>query len=177
MIIDEKGKIFGKISIIDLSVIVILLLAIIGGVLVYGFSSAKKEGPQDIKKGDTIDEITVKLVVEDVRDITRDAFEPGDLVFAALEKKVMGEIEKVESKPYQSLVTSVDGNMVYSDVPEKYEVTMYLKTWGIETGKGCLNENDLKISSGETLIIKNIDAMTTVRVDEILVDAESKKIA
>lgn len=176
MIIDEKGKLFGKISIIDLSVAVILLLAIIGGILVYGFSNADKTAPLGINGGDTINKVTVKLVVEDVRDITRDAFKEGDSVYAALEKKLIGEVAKVESKPHQALVTSVDGTMVYSDVPEKYKVTIYLKTWGIETGKGCLTENDLEICAGQEFIIKNIKAMTTVAVDEITVDSEKTKV-
>ena len=177
MIIDEKGKLFGKISIIDFAVIAVLALAIIGGALIYFGGVGRDNAVKMIRQGDTLNEVSMTMTLQNVRDITRDGLHVGDEVYSVKPEKPIGIIEKVESKPFRELVTGVDGTMVYADIPEKYDVTIYIKLWGAETGTGCMTEYNQKIATGESLTIKTVAVQTTPKVENISINPDVTKIA
>lgn len=179
MIIDEKGKLFGKISIIDFAIVAIVILGILGGIFV-SFHSADSDNKKKLTKveeGDTLNEFLIEYSLKNVRDITRDALAVGDEVFSVNSGKLIGVIEKIESTPLQEIVSGIDGKMVYADIPEKYHVTLYVKVWGKETETGCFTQYNHHMSYGDTVPVKTIKVQTSPVVKEITLVPGNTKIA
>lgn len=179
MIIDEKGKLFGKISIIDFAIVAIVILGILGGIFV-SFHSADSDNKKELTKveeGDTLNEFLIEYSLKNVRDITRDALAVGDEVFSVNSGKLIGVIEKIESTPLQEIVSGLDGKMVYADIPEKYHVTLYVKVWGKETETGCFTQYNHHMSYGDTVPVKTVKVQTSPVVKEITLIPGNTKTA
>ena len=86
MIIDEKGKLFGKISIIDIAVILLVILAIVGGIVIYNNTKSGKTSPSEnslITDTDSLNDFCVEFQLSNVRDITKKA------IFVALNVSIL----------------------------------------------------------------------------------------
>ena len=187
MKIDEKGRVNGKISIIDLSVVIVLILAILGGALFFGMSLIKggsTEKTEDdtpkiryVKKGDKLNEFLVETTLSNVRDITLNALSVGDEVFSVDTRKLIGVIEKIEPKPLQEIVVGVDGKMAFADVPEKYDIDLYIRVWGVATETGCFTQYNQHLGYGDSISIKNVKINTSPVVKDVKLLPGKTKIA
>ncbi len=135
-IINEKGKLFGIINIIDLSVLVILALIIVGG------ASRLKSRP--IVASDTTP-ATITFEVSDIRMATVDGIKEGDPIYHYDKGGYIGTIEDVEYRPYQEPV-EVDGKWVNMDVPGKYIATF-------KVGADVKNNPDVIVAGDEQIRI------------------------
>lgn len=153
-IIDEKGKLFGIINIIDLGVILIIAL-LIGG------------GAQRMKKNPGIAAETKKALitieVSDIRTPTVDGIVVGDPLYHYDKGGLIGEIIDKKVENYKEPVESGDGRWISADVPDKYAVTMVVEA--------DVKENpDVVIAGGEQIRIgtqfklknRNIAVMGTI---------------
>lgn len=116
-LIDKKGKIFGLINIIDLTVVLVLGLLIFGGV--------KRLQSQPIVV-DQDSEAIISYQVEDVRMATVENVIEGDALYHYDKGNYIGEIQEVEYKPYREPVES-EGKWIDADVPGKYVVSFKVK--------------------------------------------------
>ncbi len=132
-IINEKGKLFGLINVIDLIVLVILALLISGGVK--RVRNAKPEMVSEPKK------TLVTVEVSEVRKPTIDGLVVGDPLYHYDKGTYFGEIVDVKVDSYKEPVEG-DGKWILADVPEKYVATLTVEADGIET-------NDAIIVGGE----------------------------
>ncbi|QEK11450.1 DUF4330 domain-containing protein [Crassaminicella thermophila] len=137
-LIDEKGRLFGKINLFDLLVVVVIF-ALIGGAS-YKFSVSNKNVA--INESD----LKVKLWVADIKDVTVNVINVGDIVKEYDSNLVFGEIIKKEVKPHYEEVKTSDGRVVNAPVEGKYDVYLTLKCRGIDS------ENAIAIASKEVRI-------------------------
>lgn len=150
MIIDEKGRLFSKISIVDLAIVLLLVLAI-------AFVGFKVVG---VGKSDEIlseksagYEITFKI--NGVRQATVDALNKsvGGVVCDAWSKEI-GTLTKIESiEPLLNNMINDDGSLTQVEVPEKYVVKIVMDADVIKTEDGIIFANKRKFSVGSTLTI------------------------
>lgn len=170
MIIDEKGRLFGKVSIIDIAVVLVILIAIIGGIVVYNNIENGKIAPSDSAlmghSGATVD-ANVEFELANVRDITKNALNVGDKVYSAETDKFLGEITKIDSKPYVDPITSTDGTMVFVPVPEKYTLTIHINISGQQTEKGFFSVDNTHFAIGDAMPIKTETIETTPNIKSI----------
>ncbi len=117
-IIDEKGRIFGKVSIIDI-IVLLLAIVVVCGVFV---KHAESSHTQSILT-DT-DKITYQIKVKSVRSGTVDSFREGDKIFDDEKDVEIGTIKKVEVTDSTTSNTNSEGIYVESKIPEKYDVTL-----------------------------------------------------
>lgn len=113
-IINEKGKLFGIINIIDLSVILILALLIVGG--------TKRMKAKPITVPETSKAI-VTFEVSNVRIPNVENIVAGDPIYHYDKGTYIGEIIEASHEPYMEPVES-DGKWVNAEVPGKYKVTI-----------------------------------------------------
>ncbi|NLY66775.1 MAG: DUF4330 domain-containing protein [Tissierellia bacterium] len=132
-IIDNKGKLFGIINIVDL--LVILLVAL----LVYGGVTRLKKSP--IAEAETKKAI-VTLEISDVRSATVDGIQVGDPLYHYDRGTLFGTIVDKRVEPYREPVESGDGRWVLAEVPEKYVVTLIVEADAKDT-------DDVVIIGGE----------------------------
>lgn len=126
MLLDEKGRLFGRISIIDIGVL-LLIIALIGGVY-FKFFVADKD--QNAAKFDTLE---YKILVEEVRQATVDAIEIGANIYDVKTDTPMGKIVSKEVLPATDQLTKADGTMVIAEKPGKFNVLVTIQVPGIET--------------------------------------------
>ncbi len=159
MITDNKGKVFGKLNIIDLLIIFIVLIAIVSTVFKFSFSSQKEAS---VKKNDIVE---CMLKVENVRMYTINAFDEGVDVYDESTAKVIGKIKKFEYEPSMQYLTKNDGSVVKSVMPERYNAYITLECPVKSTKEGyILNGNNL------------ITNLSTLRVSTNKVEVVSKVI-
>lgn len=127
--IDNKGKLFGKINIVDLFVILIIIVAAI--FTYFKFNVSKHS---DITTSNGKAQFTIR--VKDVRDFTANNFEVGHKVYDHESGKCIGVIKKVEVSDAYDYITKTDGTIAYSKRPERYNVELLIETDAVVNEKG-----------------------------------------
>ncbi|NLW40856.1 MAG: DUF4330 domain-containing protein [Tissierellia bacterium] len=132
-IMDEKGKLFGIINIIDLTVILVIALLVFGGV------KRLKARPVSIAEDK---KALLTIEVSDIRKPTVDSIVVGDPLYHYDKGQLIGTIVDKKVEPYKEPVESGDGRWILAEVPEKYAVIM--------TVEASVKENpDVVIAGGE----------------------------
>ena len=129
MLLDEKGRLFGRISIIDIGVL-LLIIALMGGVY-YKFFMVDKNS--NAAKFDTLE---YKILVEEVRQQSVDAIEIGADIYDVKTDSPMGKIISKEVLPATEQLTKADGTMVIAEKPERFNVLVTIQVPGVETKYG-----------------------------------------
>lgn len=169
MFIDKKGKLFGKINIIDLCVILAVVIGI-AGVAVSVYSIKNNASLTDVFKSDKSEEVTLEvgLLLKEVRDITRDAIIVGDEVFTTTEDEIsLGKIKKIQSEPSTRNILTFDGDVYNTVIPDKYDVTVYVETKATKNEKGYSLSKDVNILFGKYYEIKTTTIKTTPMISSI----------
>lgn len=105
MKLDEKGRLFGKINIIDL-IVLIAVLAVVA------FFAAYKLMPHTTEKAQKIE---MKIMSEEVSDFVVDKIKIGDPVSDDLTNVPLGKVTNIEIGPSISWASNDDGEYVHSD--------------------------------------------------------------
>lgn len=170
MIIDKKGKLFGKVSIIDICVILIIIVGILGAYITFStLNSGKLNDNSKLALNSTSPTIsaTVTFEVKGVRSMTKDGIRVGDEVYDTKDNKFIGTISKVTSKPAQKEYTGNDGKFYKAVIPEKYDIEIYVDVTGKNTNTGFHTESELQLLYGKEIEIKTPTIKTTPKVSGI----------
>lgn len=111
-IINEKGKLFGLINVIDLIVIMLLVVLFVGG--------AKRFRDKPVISSEE-SPAKITFEVKDIRDITANQIEIGDPIYYYDRGGYIGQIVEKEVRPYTEPV-EYEGRWVDAEVPGKYVV-------------------------------------------------------
>ncbi len=103
MIIDKKGRLFGKISIIDLIIILIAIAVLIVGVRF--LISKKAKAPMPGKVPGTV---YYTLEVKNVNEQFIKELEKGDKVFNAIRNNELGVIDSIKTEKYSFLMRNFE---------------------------------------------------------------------
>ncbi len=145
--LDEKGRLFGKLSIVDLFVI-LLVLACIGAV------GLKLRASKTVSGGDRT--ITYAVRIENIRDVSVEAINSKkDGLIDIEKKKELGSIESVEATPARVLVQTNDGKFKFAEYDNRYDAVITIKTSGTETEDGYYASSGRQISVGESIGINS----------------------
>lgn len=117
--IDEKGKIFGIINIIDLIVVVVLVL-IVGGVAYKTFSSKSLSSESNVK------EVTVQVRARLKAEEAAKALKPGDKLVAK-NTYVNGVIDSVDYTDGDYVVQTAEGGLMLQKHPIWKDVYVTVK--------------------------------------------------
>lgn len=159
MLLDKKGKIFGKISIIDLCAIIVAVIAVIG-IGIRFTSSAAKNAKEHVK-------FSYVVEIEGVRECTVNAIEKKGLVCDLKGKSVIGEIKNVTAQPMETQSFTSSGKVVYAEVPNKYTVLVEIEGEGKESDNSYFVGKDVELSVGSTLSMTTKYANSTGKVKSI----------
>lgn len=155
MMIDEKGKLFGRISVIDCLIILVFLVVIAG-------TAYKFLGNDEITvtKNDTF---TTVIRIDGVKDFYLDAIHTGDVVYE-LNGGKLGTITKVESEPYRAILSG-DKEGEYLTYENRYTIYVTLATKGTVNSSGFYAEGNRQLFSGASISIQSrLFASTTATV-------------
>jgi hypothetical protein len=105
MILDKKGKLFGKISIVD--VLVILLIIAVGAGLYYKFGKSGTVTPFTHTQT-----VQVTLSLESVNQYIGNNIKEGDIVQDRVQNVTMGKVTSVKTGPDTSYFLNANGLVI-----------------------------------------------------------------
>lgn len=143
----KNGKLFGKISIIDLLVVVLVIILAAGVYLRFSGNNADQ-----FVTGETYHCI---VRVENVRTYTIDALSKGGKVYDSSTKEYIGTIEGVTSEPGSAAMTLADGSRVMAPMENRYHAYVTIAFDGKESGDGYYTAANQQISVGGTLQMRS----------------------
>lgn len=145
MMIDEKGKLFGKISVIDFVIILVLLIVLVG--TAYKFLA---DDDIVVTKNDTF---TTVIRIDGVKAYYLDYMQPGDVVYEQNAGK-LGTITKIETEPYQAIFSG-DKEGEYLTYENRYSIYLTLASEGTVNSKGFYAEGNRQLFSGAAVNIQS----------------------
>lgn len=156
-LIDEKGRFFGKISIID----IVIVLAIV--VLAVGFIYNRTG--QHVRQIIMADEpLYVTFLVEGVRRFSVDAVQEGDVFFRQHERVPLGTVARIETSPAHDIMVRTDGTAVFAPIEDRYNLYITLACVGSVTDTGFFINGTLQVSEGGRLSIQSNNLLSMAMV-------------
>lgn len=159
-IIDNKGRIFGLINYLDL--MVLLIVALLVGKF---FILDNDENSKELLQSQSNKEILLTYNIKGVKEISISSVKAGDVFRDVATGTVLGEVVKKEVVNSQIQTTDRDGNVIYSPIPDKYDLMITLKSMGnvIETDRDIKVSNvDVKIGLSMLIESKQIRYMGVI---------------
>lgn len=156
--IDDKGRLFGKVNIIDLAVVVLLGL----GVIFYAST-----GGRALDKSVQTAMITIKVDSEQLHAPNAEDIKPGDeiAIWNGSTTLVIGKVDNIEIRPYPSRAP-VDGKLVVAPDPIQRLATITITGPGI-VGKHNISMNNQVVLVGTRFTIRSEKSHFLVAVREM----------
>lgn len=145
MILDKKGRIFGKVSIID----VLIVLILIAGVAVAWPKFFKKDTgtPLTVKN----DKLRIVLYQEEAPIFAADAINIGDAATEKVLNSSFGKVTDVKKDKSVSWAKTKDGKQVRSSKDDFSSIYITLE------GSGIYGNNGVKIGNGEYFVGQQVN--------------------
>lgn len=167
--LDNKGRLFGKISIVDLLVVIIVAVMLVGSFTAYQKIQNKTVLTEDraLIQNDALDTLEVTMRLEEVRQITLDAIHVGDEVYMKETGKRLGEITAVTSEPATRLIYDLKGQAVNAEVPMRYDVIMKVEVPGNRLENGYYTADNIQLVYDSAMEIVTPTIQTTPNIEII----------
>lgn len=169
--LDEKGRVFGKISIIDL--VIVLVVVIAGGWFAY--AKFGRDLQQEVAAREQPVEFTV--VVNAIRPTTVDAIKKGGKVFEFKTGVGVGTIKEVKSEPADTDIWTIneDGRWLRTKAPDR--LYAYVTVTAIaRVGENVITVNGVEVRVGTSIGLQSKWAVFTgyIMTVELLEGGTSK---
>jgi len=160
MIIDSKGKLFGKVSIIDILILVVLIAGIAGAAKLFKSKSA-------LPIMDKTETYTVGLYWEESPEFAVSAVKAGDIVRDLERGGVLGKVIDIQIDKAITFVETDDGQVVVGSKPGYVSYHITLEGTGTSDGFGGVIFNGADYQIGRQLIVKVGGAIFQGRIDRL----------
>ncbi len=158
--IDKNGKLFGKINVIDLLVLVVLVAAI----LVVGLRFI---GP----RGDATETLEMKFYIEEVNDWVADKIQIGDTMYDGTNSMTLGKVTAVEKGKAETWAITEDGRYVVAEREGFCSLVVTGDVQGKKTDTGAEIGGEI-YGVGHSMVLHAGDAKMYLRVYDISQKAE-----
>lgn len=162
MVMDQKGKLFGKISIIDLLILAFVIVAVAATAYKFHFSAHK-----DVNTANG--QIVYTLKVQGVRDFTANQLAVGDAVYDKESNKEIGEITQIRKEDAEEFVNMADGTFVMQNIPNKYDLYLTIESDARITDEGYFANGTKQIGAYSNLNVYTQKAEVNARVQDVAV--------
>lgn len=130
-ILNNKGQLFGKISIIDL-IIIMIIVAVIGGGI-YKFSTL-----DNIFSGDNLKEVSLVLEVPKENEGLIASIQKGDVLYDSIRGSEFGTVISKSFGPHKELIVDKKGIAEYKEIPGLYDIKIRVESLGNITDNGTI---------------------------------------
>jgi hypothetical protein len=145
-LIDQRGKLFGVISVIDAAVLcVVVLLA--AGVYLRFFVLENTAAPA---AGTTT--VTYTLRVENVREYALNSLREGDRLYAKEDGAFIGTVTGIESAPGKMVTTLADGSYAEVNAEGRLDLQLTISAEG-------------RVTDGRVYVNKTREINTSIKID------------
>ena len=130
--LDENGRLFGAVSVVDVIALLLVALVALGAYLRFCVLDKTALG------GDV--PITYTLTLYSVRDYSVNGFQVGDTVYDWDGVTALGTITQLETRPATTASTKLDGTYVMAPIENRYDLVLTVEGSGtVEGGQYTLN--------------------------------------
>lgn len=162
MFVNSKGKLFGKVSIIDILVIILIIAAVVGAYFRF-------KGNNVVAVNETT-EYYYTISVKEIRESNKNLLEKSIGTKFRLDGKInssMGELIDTEVFDAEKSLELNDGSIINVTVPERFDVKLTFKVNGSKSDSGYYTPEMQEICVGKEYPITNINCMVTGIVEKI----------
>ena len=130
-LVDNKGKLFGKVNVIDFCVIVVVIALVLGAIYKFGMiNNNAGSGSASMQP------ITYKVKMEKAREYSFNNIKEGDILYDKLSGNSIGKIVNVEKEPATDIVEMPNGTTVAGLVENRINIIITVEAEGTITEKG-----------------------------------------
>lgn len=158
MIIDQKGKLFGKINIIDLAIIIVIVAVV--AILGFKFLAPSQSGQ------DSQGICEVKYYIEEVSDFVSEKVNVGDKLMDEAKNVGLGVVTNIELSDAVSYGTDAEGKWVKSSKPDYKSMIITSEVNATKFGHGMI-VGASKYYVGHTFVLLAGEAKLYLRVYDI----------
>ncbi len=160
-IVDENGRLFGKISVIDLFVILLVVVIGIALYVKYNVLDVTSTGAQT-------QPITYTVVINGVRDYTVNALKIGDKVYDKDSSgNSVGTITDISVADARAISEKADGTSVLGYVENCYDVTLTIQADGLVSGGRTLVNRTYELNANSQRVFITKFAAFTITITGI----------
>ncbi len=164
MLLDKKGKLFGKISIVD--VLVILIIIAIGAGLYYKFGKSGTVTPFTPTQT-----VQMTLSLESVNDYVANNVKVGDVVQDRVQNIVLGKVTDVKIGKDKSYFLNSNGLVIQGSKDGYNSLTVTFEGQGLYSSKGVtfsnieyyINKNGTEWRIGNTFSYAKISGIKLIK--------------
>lgn len=160
-IIDEKGKIFGRINIIDLLVLLIVFIAAAGVAWKFALSPLINEVADN--KAQMITTIRIKGASDYMIEQLKNSSPVGKKLVSGTEYLPDTNVEAIEFRDYETQVTTADGRIVIATDETRQDIYITLSSY-VTKGSLILKIGNQEIRVGRTMTFKVDDFETYANI-------------
>ncbi|NLP14270.1 MAG: DUF4330 domain-containing protein [Clostridium sp.] len=160
MIIDSKGKLFGKVSIIDILILVVLIVGIAGAAKFFMTDSA-------LPIIDRTETYIVGLYWEESPDFAVNAAKIGDVARDFDRGSVLGKVTDIQIHESVCFIETEDGQVLVGSKPGYVSYHITLEGNGTPDGYGGVVFNGVDYQVGRQMIVKVGSAIFQGRIDRL----------
>lgn len=140
----SKGRLFGKINIFDLFVILVVISLLAGVYMVFIRGDNEAAGEQVT--------VVYELELEDTwKELYIDAFAPGEKVYFKESDIYIGTIKEVRAEEAFEYGNDINGNWIYAKSDGFYVITLVIEANAVKSGDGFIVENNWNAFNGTTI--------------------------
>lgn len=139
----ETGKLFGKISIVDIGVVLLVLLLAAGILLRFS-------GAQDMPVSDG-EPLECVVLVQNVRSFTVDALRRGGPVYDRSSKQYVGEVTGISPEPGKTMLLLTDGTYHEVETENRYNVYVTISFTGKAGDGGYYTDANKQLTVGSSI--------------------------
>ena len=143
--INKDGKLFGKISIVDIAVILIIVILAVGIYVRFGSNAVS-----EVVSGEKIE---CTFIVKNVRSYTAEALKKGGPLYDKTSKEYIGEITNVEITDGKYQVNMADGTFKAAVPDERYNVYVTVEFTGKTSDTGHYTAANKYLAAGTSVIL------------------------
>ena len=121
---DSEGRLFGKVSVIDICLVLLVVL------LIFAFFGRQKK-TEEVVVSSPDEPFSYEVKLRGLRDVSAASFRVGDEVFDNDTGTKLGVISKIEIDPAQSEVNTLEGKVKLIEVEDRYDLTLTIRSEGL----------------------------------------------
>lgn len=143
--IDDRGRLFGKINILDIIILTIIIALTFGGIykIMYVNTNTSMESKS----------IKVKLLVKEREKISLDKIKVEDVLKEYDTGFVFGKISDVKVEPATKEIETINGEIKRAEIPEKYDLYITTEANAMITENAIVSGNK-ELRVGNTIVFR-----------------------
>ncbi len=145
-IIDDRGRLFGKLSVLDLLIVIMAA----GMVLAFLYKQTSEDVQQLVSADDTF-YTTVKGVR--LREFSVNAVAEGDIMYRQHDSEPLGRVVKIVTEPAMDYMLKTDGTALLAPMEDRFSVYITLECTGSVTDTGYYIGGTTHIAEGNEIIL------------------------